>query len=270
MSSEIKTYSELLKFGQSLLDKDDLLDESSVEEHLSNDTESLKQMKDLNKYVYTVYSTNEGDKTYSIEFFILASAVDEVLKKLKEKDYWYIAKNYSTNEIFENIGSNNKDTEEQRIQIPLSEVSRYNIDRDVWSWHIESQDSKQNTTILRRQAPIYFLSPSQVDFLREEYTEGNYETITYEGHTFEDLLPQLAVVTVEDPIIGRKTLYTEVYDIIKNIKITGGSKPLKRVFTFNGKKYKVNQKTNGYCVQENGQYLCTREIKILIKELKSK
>jgi len=270
MSSEIKTYPELLKFGQSLLNS--LLNESSVEEHLSNDTETLEQMKNLNKYVYTVYSTNQGDKTYSIEFFILASTLEPLLKKIKEKGYWYIAKNYSTNELFENVTSKNNDTEEQRIQIPLSELSRYNIDRDEWSWHVESQDSKH--AILRRQAPIYFLSPSQVEFFKEDYTnpEGNNETILYEGHTFKDLLPELAVVTIEDPIIGRKTLYTELYDIVKNIVKTGGAKKNQhnRIFTFHGKKYKVSQQTNGYCVQENGRYLCTREVKILVKELKSK
>jgi hypothetical protein len=137
MTSEITTYPELLKFGQSLLNT--LLNESSVEEHLSNDIDTLEQMKNLNKYVYSVYSTNQGDKTYSIEFFILASALDELLKKLKEHGYWYIAKNYSTNELFENISSENNDTEKQRIQIPLAEVSQYNIDSDEWSWNIESQ-----------------------------------------------------------------------------------------------------------------------------------
>jgi len=203
-------------------------------------------------------------------FFKSSSALDELLKKLKEKEYWYIAKNYSTNELFENVTSINNDTEEQRIHLPLSEVSRYNIDTDDWSWHVESQDMKNKTAVLQRQAPIHYLSPSQLNFLREDYTnsEGNNETTLYEGHTFEDLLPQLAVVTIEDPVIGQKTLYTELYTIVKNIIKTGGSKPVKRVFTFHGKKYKVHEETNGYCVQENGRYLCTREVKILIKEMK--
>jgi len=64
MTSEIKTYQELLKFGQSLLSTS--LNESSVEEHLSNNREILEQMKNVNTYVYTVYSTNQDDKTYSI------------------------------------------------------------------------------------------------------------------------------------------------------------------------------------------------------------
>jgi hypothetical protein len=76
------------------------------------------------------------------------------------------------------------------------------------------------------------------------------------------------VVTIEDPVIGQKTLYTELYNIVKNIVKTGGAKSHKRIFTFHGKKYKVSQQSNGYCVQENGRYLCTREVKILIKEMK--
>jgi hypothetical protein len=50
----------------------------------------------------------------------------------------------------------------------------------------------------------------------------------------------------------------------------GGAKSHNRVFTFQGKKYKVSQQTNGYCVQENGRYLSTREVKILMKDLKCK
>ena len=64
--TELKTYKELLEFGQKQLKGEA---ESAVEEHLQD--AELNQMIMLNNYVYTIYSSNKDDKTHSIEFFCL-------------------------------------------------------------------------------------------------------------------------------------------------------------------------------------------------------
>jgi hypothetical protein len=112
-----------------------------------------------------------------------------------------------------------KTLERQQKTINKDHQQYYTIDQPSshsWRTSMIPFRSNGNQLTLHRRVPIHFLNPEQVKSVVEEYTSDTHaEATLYESAIFSNLLPQLAVITIEDPIIGRKTLYAEVFKIVQ-------------------------------------------------------
>jgi hypothetical protein len=133
-------YKELLQIGRNKLNG---IIENDVELHLLNDEKRFGEMLELNKYVYTYYSTNKSDLTQSIEFIILTDVVDEFIEKIKELGYWYIYKKYN-------------DIRRKSKKAYVSDIYRVMLDNNV---PIDSlRISKKNFNILGTPDQIKFFA----------------------------------------------------------------------------------------------------------------
>lgn len=112
--------------------------ENDVELHLLNHEKRFEEMLELNKYVYTYYSTNKSDLTQSIEFIMLTDLVDEFIEKLNEKGYWYIYKKYNDNEAVIRICSEFNTTIPEVRTITGEELDRFRIksSNNPYGWKI--------------------------------------------------------------------------------------------------------------------------------------
>jgi hypothetical protein len=219
-SAEYKKLLEIGKLRIKGVENNDLEPHSNVEELLP-----------LNNYVYTYYSTNANDKSYSIEFVILADFLDPLLNKLEENGLWYMAKNYKTNEFKEFYDDRHSNTEVLDRLVPNNQLQYFGLrypDKPTRDWYLVNDQSLPNNVsrIRRDKADIYFLSPFQVMCIQNEYAESNYflqmgfiPELELPPHNINiKLLSQnIAVVTIEDPTLYRKELYNDLLEILKNI-----------------------------------------------------
>jgi len=211
-------YKSLLEVGRKRLNREI---ENDVEDHLFNNKVLLEQMINLNNYVYTYYSTNSHDNTQSIEFIVLSDAVDPILEKIKYFNYWYIAKKYEDETIF-NVGTNNNQKHIEEIEIKQNQIHRFHN-----SWKII--DSYDDTFVIQRNTKIFYLESEHLNYLKEEYDNNNF--INYFDEIDDINRPKfnnefyknLAVITIENPNIDSKKskqfiyMYAVLYNIIEPI-----------------------------------------------------
>jgi len=211
-------YRKLLEFGLRNFDKDTL--HSSIENHTTEEA-TLHQLAQLNHYVFTYYSTNKDDVTFSLEFAIFADFLKPLTDILKAKGLWYMSKNYKTNEYDEWLGdSDEHDAVEPEVRvIPRNHQHKYTMNNDPMSWKIEAAASN-NSLRIKRFKYVYFLNSAwirdcnykqDVNLFTDLYSNKHHTSI------FESLANKVAIITIEDPTIGRDTLYLEVYNILRSI-----------------------------------------------------
>jgi hypothetical protein len=204
-------YQKLLSLGVAKLKNES---DNDLEKHTYK---NINQLLLLNKYVYTYYSTNAEDKTYSIEFAILPQYLEPLMNKLKEKGYWFQTKNYKTGQYIayydKYLVKNSFYISEKIIEKSISYLFQE-------SWEFPADWMSLDKFKIKKILPVYlFESIEQFMF----NTGMNvFQQIYVDDDTFTNINTQLlseniAVVMIEDPIIDRKTLYLELYDILQTI-----------------------------------------------------
>jgi len=215
-------YQKLLQFGPEIISDVYYNDVTDLDER-----EEIKQLKDLNKYVYPCYSSiGSGDDTESIEFVVLSSYFDAIVEKLKEEGLWFLAINYgSEGQISKNYDENIND---QTIKISNivndSDLKQYDMKSNEHpnGWEIVKNDENGEITI-EKDNFTYFLHTSNIDEIENEYTRQNYFMkrpliSKLAGKIDIDLLSNnVALIMVEDPVVGRKTLNTVLLKIFKEV-----------------------------------------------------
>lgn len=214
----IKEYKKLLEFGKSQI-KGEF--NNDLEEHAETD----KLLK-LNDYVYTYYSTNKGDDTYSIEFVVLADHMNIILEELDKKGMWYCAKNYKTEKYVEKYDKELNDfTKKKTINIREKDLRFYNekTENNPYGWEID--EIHGDIITISKEHKIYFLESDTINDFNEMYNDSNYFlNMTYIKqltHIDINLLSKnIAVIVVEDPVIERITLYDELLKIFEEKNTT--------------------------------------------------
>ena len=211
----IKEYKKLLKVGRGRIKG---TDDNDLEEHAE-----LDKLLPLNYFVYTYYSTNVLDDTYSIEFVVLADYMNIILEEFKKKKFWYCAKNYKTNEFVKHFDEKlNDKVKKMTMNIGKEDLYRFlpKSEKNPYGWEIY----KENGDILtmRKDHKIHFLESEYINDIDSMYNDSsNYflqmSFISDLRNSIDiDLLSEnIAVITVEDPEINRNTLYEELYKIFK-------------------------------------------------------
>ena len=204
-------YKELLQIGRNKLNG---IIENDVELHLLNDEKRFGEMLELNKYVYTYYSTNKSDLTQSIEFIILTDVVDEFVEKIKELGYWYIYKKYNDNEPVLRIGVEHNKTIPEIRTITGEEVPMFRIksSNNPYGWKITKKTSTYIN--IERIAPIHFLCNNMVECLLETYNKNSLDDY-FDDSSFVELYPHLSVIAIENPLICKTNLYSTLIAVLE-------------------------------------------------------
>ncbi len=214
-SNIITEYKKLLKKG---LHNISIGNEASLEDHLLCNKNDLNHLKMINNYVYTTYSTNHNDKTYSLDLFILNSYSKLLIDKLKSKDYWFIFKD--NNKLLINIDSNLNNSKYKETITIEREKALY-LDKKYWT----ELSSNDNIVTFERYADTYFLSNNNIDDLKKNlFSENNllkelsfdYDSEDYDIN-YDLLVNNVSYFIIEDPIIGRKSLYNELLNILEEL-----------------------------------------------------
>jgi len=206
----IYKYMELLEIGRKKLLG---TIENDVEDHLLNDPIVYNQMLELNKYVYTYYSTNRSDLTQSIEFIVLTEVVDELIKKLNEHKYWYISKKYNDN-TYINIGEDIDKTIPEVRTVSYEQLPRYRLKTETNpdGWKIISR--KPEHANIERRAKVHFLDSEMLYCMIKKYNENLFDDY-FDNDYFDSIYKNLSVITIENPSIHNKDLYLNLIDIIR-------------------------------------------------------
>jgi len=214
LNNYLSKYKELLQIGR---DKLNGIVDNDVELHLLEDKDRLNEMLLLNQYVYTYYSTNRLDLTQSIEFIMLSEVVDDFVKCLDEKGYWYIYKKYSDETSVMKIGENNDKTIPELRTIHNEDLSRFRIKSSTQpnGWKITKKNGMYIN--LERLAKIHFLDNEMTSYLLEKYNKNDFAE--YFDDDFEALYPYLTVIAIENPFIGKKDLYHSLVNILEPLCI---------------------------------------------------
>lgn len=218
----IKTLEELFAYGRNRTNPNSPENEldPSLEAHTLN-KKIIQELFELNKYAFTYYSTNDEDKTYSVEFAIPKNIASKFIKKLKEKGYWYV--------VFpHNIGDWNNDN-----TIAKTIKSYYDPNKIYNTYLIRIENSDPNVFdsgryVVRSQDypnGWYRDSPTTITFNRRTHFIEDPKTMLVEWSIFDEIkqitIPEvyteLVGVVVEDPKIGRKSLYRELTKILHDI-----------------------------------------------------
>jgi len=206
----VQKYTELLEIGRKKLLG---TIENDVEEHLINDPIVYNQMLELNKYVYTYYSTNRSDLTQSIEFIVLTEVVDELIKKLNDHKYWYIAKKYNDN-TYMNVGEDIDKTIPEVRTVSYEQLPRYRLktESNPDGWKIISR--KPEHANIERRAKVHFLDSEMLYCMIKKYNENLFDDY-FDNDYFDSIYKNLSVITIENPSIHNKDLYLNLINIIK-------------------------------------------------------
>ena len=206
----VEKYTELLEIGRKKLLG---TIENDVEDHLINNNRLFNQMLELNKYVYTYYSTNQSDLTQSIEFIVLTDVVDNLIKKLNEHKYWYITKKYNDS-TYINVGENIDKTIPEVRTVSYEQLPRYRLKSETNpdGWKIVSR--KPEHAIIERRAKIHFLESEMLYCLIKKYNENLFDDY-FDNNAFYSIYNNLSVITIENPSIHNKDLYLNLINILK-------------------------------------------------------
>ena len=206
----LEKYTELLEIGRKKLLG---LIENDVEDHLLNNPHTYNQMLELNRYVYTYYSTNSSDLTQSIEFIVLTDVLDKLIEKLNEHKYWYIAKKYNDNTSI-NIGENIDKTIPEVRLVSYEQLPRYRLKSETNpdGWKVVSR--KTEHAVIERRAKIHFLDSEMLHCLIKKYNENLFDDY-FDNNNFDSIYKNLSIITIENPSIHSKDLYLNLIDIVR-------------------------------------------------------
>jgi hypothetical protein len=212
-------YKKLLKKG---IQNIDCGNGASLEDHLLSNKSELNTIRKINNFVYTTYSTNDGDKTYSIDLFILNNYSKILIDKLRSKNFWFMTKEYGNDNIIIEI---NKELNNSTYK----EYRNINKDkRDFYPIKYYKEIKRDNNIItLERDADIYFLSDNSIESFKKSSFNDDYfiKELEFNYHNIDNkidyilLSKNISYFIIEDQIIGRKTLYDELLLILEEICI---------------------------------------------------
>jgi hypothetical protein len=206
----MNTWKELLDQGQKNFNDANSLTGLVVED--ISDTH-FRQLKEINKYMYTTYSTNPGDFLLSIEGIIHLSTFHKIETSLCLKGYYFIACNPLTKEkVGENLmpkedydPSMNKTTYIEKC-IPTSK--KYYLTQ----WWMRLCSTGKESIMANYSMPIHFLDFDDPDnFLPSD------ETLGYVNHNLFSGQNPLISIIIEDPVVARISLYRELLTMLKSI-----------------------------------------------------
>jgi hypothetical protein len=206
-----KTFGQLIEFGKQRTNpsNEDALD-YSLEPHIRENNDTLTELYQLNHYAYTYYSTNEHDKTYSVEFAIPDLIINPLKQKVKEEGFWFFVSRPDKEILPEDYyidESECKETETITQEVNPDELEEILEDRLRWY--------KINENTIGHDRFIHFLESTDQEFLSD--MRDNNVFIELRQMTTPRLCSRLYSVIVEDPIIGRKSLYKELTKILRKI-----------------------------------------------------
>jgi hypothetical protein len=209
-------YKKLLELGREQIN-------GTIENDLEEHAEFDKLLR-LNDYVYTYYSTNQNDGTYSIEFVVLADYMDIILKELDDKEMWYCAKNYKTNEYIEKYNAElHNITEKIYRNIRKEDLNRYYLktEQNPSGWEVITNNDDENVITITKDNKIYFLESTTIKEFDSMYNDDNYFLEMNIIPDIKDIIDidllskNVAIIVVEDPEINRTTLYDEMLTIFQ-------------------------------------------------------
>jgi hypothetical protein len=170
-------------------------------------------LKNINYYMYTTYSTNVGDKVFSIEGIIPLNVFKKIEPKLLEQGYWYVAANPLDNKIY---GVNLISSDEFDPNLSYDSKLEWINDRDKNKFGENWMPLCQtvNTTLyMNNKIDIHFLPPNDENISLDDCI--SYEALGYtEKSLFQGTNP-LINLTIEDPIVGRISLYSKLLTMLE-------------------------------------------------------
>jgi hypothetical protein len=209
-----KTFGQLIEFGKNRTNPStiDELD-YSLEPHIRKNNDTLTELYQLNHYAYTYYSTNERDQTYSVEFAIPDLIINPLKQKLKEKGFWFFVSRPDKEIVPEDY-----DIDESECM--KTETITQIVDPDELDEILEERLRwyKIDENTIGHDRFIHFLESTKPDFLYDMRDNNVFIELTQ--MTTPNLCSRLYSVIVEDPIIGRKSLYKELTQILREISET--------------------------------------------------
>ena len=212
-------YKKLLKKG---IQNIDCGNRASLEDNLLSNKSELDTIRKINNFVYTTYSTNNNDKTYSIDLFILNNYSKILIDKLRSKNLWFMTKEYGNDNIIIEINKDlNNNTYKDYRNINENDKDLY----DTKYWKEIKKDN--NIITLERDADIYFLSDNTIESFKKSSFNDDYfiKELAFNYHNIDNnidynlLTKNVSYFIIEDPTIGRKTLYHELLLILEEICI---------------------------------------------------
>jgi hypothetical protein len=178
----------------------------------TDDQTTLGELRALNHYVYTYYSTNSGDKTYTLEFFFPKEKVRRLFRELDKTDYWYLC---HTGGIVTRVDTmrNNHTYEDVRI------VEKSSLDRYGHKWKKRAIGNQYEISM---DQYTYFLNDEFIKEEKSESIDNKIESALEEIDNKEDLYVgilkhSLYSILIEDPVVGRTTLYADILPIVKRV-----------------------------------------------------
>jgi hypothetical protein len=153
--------------------------------------------------------------------------VSNVLLKCKQRGLWYVAKRFDNNSSVKVHVDKKASAETKTVTQTVPDIGPLHIktrSKNPDGWEIQRTD-KNGMYHLVRHVSIHLLDPSYVRDLQNDYqttemVEDWWEEQIEESATdlskleFMHLIPRLAIVTLEDPVVRRTTLYTDVFEIL--------------------------------------------------------
>jgi len=222
----INIFKKLLRIGQRKLDGSVPND---VEDHAIRN-----ELYQINKYAYTYYSTNEEDDTMSVEFVCLAKNVSDVLKKCKQRGFWYVTKRFDNDSPVEVFVDKHNYANTKKVTQQVLNISKLHMKtaKNPDGWEIDRQDGSKYHLV--RHVSIHLLDPLYVQNLLTEYETSKMVQDWWKEQIeeasddlneeeFMSLIPHLAIVTVEDPRVGQTTLYRDIFESLQEVKMTRNS-----------------------------------------------
>jgi hypothetical protein len=220
----IDNLQDLLNYGQSLLTKHKIKSIVYTDENITGIEDQLsgiylEQMIKLNKYMFTVYSTNIYEHCLSVEGFLKLSVVNKIIPLLKEKGLWYTVSDVYDNLICYNIDDNQR---LDNICITHDEHPGYKIHyynpttRRGWfqskgKWHCEIDPHFH----CRNRYYKKYINTQSEKSINKLCELKKYCCIKF----LQENDDPLVALTVEDPVMENKNLYIILYDIFYMINV---------------------------------------------------
>lgn len=169
------------------------------------------QLRYLNYFMYTTYSTNKGDKVLSVEGVLPLNVFKSVETKLLQEGYWYLAVN-PLDKAVHGIKILQEDEYDQSVAMYTSfrlvDQEQRNRMYDTWYQICKIEDKM---LMVNDSIHIHLLNPRAniTDMISDETLEYTSEEL------FRGPNPLVSLV-VEDPVVGRISLYKKLAMFLNN------------------------------------------------------
>lgn len=204
--TKFETFEQLLARGQeNFIDPDNNI--TGIEPSTLNG-KFKEQLASLNRYIYTTYSTNAGDKVLSIEGVIPLNTFKRIEPLLLQQGYWYIAANPLTYTVAgSNIPSSDEFDADLSHYLILNCVNNNEINQ-YRSWKVLCSVGGK-TYLYNDKIQTHFIQPrSDTDYDYREYISD--ETLEYTDELLYKGDNPLISIMIQDPIVGRISLYSNL------------------------------------------------------------